>query len=424
MELVLEGYKQTEVGLIPEDWLVKTIEEISVIDPENLSNSTNHNFVFEYISLEDVNNGILKGTSEIIFRNAPSRARRVIKKGDILISTVRPNLKSHFFVNQFIKDWVCSTGFAVIRTNGSTNNKYVYNHFFGRIINHQIDNLITGSNYPAISNKDVRTLKIPLPPTLKEEQAIATALSDVDAFISSLDELIAKKKAIKQGAMQQLLTPPDKGGKRLPGFDGEWEEKMLGELCEKIQDGNYGESYPKRDEFISFGIPFLTSKAIGKNGILIESKIDYISLGKHKELLKAHLQIADILFTNRGASVGAIGYVDKRISHGNIGPQLTLIRANKSMVSSRFLFHSLKSDSVQKQINSNDSGSAMNFFGIGETSKFKIQFPLKIEEQKAIAQIFSDMDAELEQLEAKKVKYQQIKQGMMQELLTGKTRLV
>ena len=102
----------------------------------------------------------------------------------------------------------------------------------------------------------------------------------------------------------------------------------------------------------------------------------------------------------------------------------TLIRINKSLVTSRFLFHSLKSNYVQKQINSNDSGSAMNFFGIGETSKFKIEFPTTIKEQNAIAEILSDMDAELEQLEAKKVKYQQIKQGMMQELLTGKTRLV
>ena len=69
-----------------------------------------------------------------------------------------------------------------------------------------------------------------VPPTLKEQKAIATTLSDTDALIAGLEKLIAKKKAIKQGAMQQLLTPPHKGGKRLPGFDGEWEEKRLTEL--------------------------------------------------------------------------------------------------------------------------------------------------------------------------------------------------
>ena len=87
------GYKKTEVGVIPEDWEVKTIGEISDVDSENLASSTNSNYHFNYISIEDVDNGILKSKTELIFHNAPSRARRIIRKNDVLISTVRPNLK-------------------------------------------------------------------------------------------------------------------------------------------------------------------------------------------------------------------------------------------------------------------------------------------------------------------------------------------
>ncbi len=251
----------------------------------------------------------------------------------------------------------------------------------------------------------------PPSPPKAEQQAIATALNDADNLIAALEKLIAKKRAIKQGAMQELL-------KQKEG----WEVKKLGEICDKIQDGNYGESYPKSNEFLNSGVPFLTSKAIGKDGVLKINLIDYISFDKHLELNKAHIQLNDILFTNRGASVGAIGYVDKRIDGGNIGPQLTLIRTNNRLANPLYLFQYLKTDIFRKQIIGKDSGSAMNFFGIGQTEKFIIPLP-PIQEQTRIAQILSDMDNEIFKLEEKLAQYRQIKQGMMQVLLTGKIRL-
>lgn len=198
----------------------------------------------------------------------------------------------------------------------------------------------------------------------------------------------------------------------------DWDSTSLKECCVKIQDGNYGESYPKQNEFISIGIPFLTSKAIGKDGILIESKIDFISNEKHNLLQKAHLSLDDVLFTNRGASVGAIGYVDKRICHGNIGPQLTLLRSKSDIIYPKFLFHAMKSDYVSNQIKSNDSGSAMNFFGLGETSKFSFPLPPTLTEQKAIATALSETDELISNLEQLIAKKKAIKQGAMQQLLT------
>ncbi len=208
---------------------------------------------------------------------------------------------------------------------------------------------------------------------------------------------------------------------RFPSYKGNWEESRLGNVCVKIQDGNYGGDYPKSDEFVKEGVPFLTSKAIGKDGVLIEDKIDYISNEKHQLLKKAHLQLNDVLFTNRGANVGAIGFVDKRISHGNIGPQLTLFRCKQEAIIPSYLKQIMTSNFVVKQVRSQDSGSAMNFFGIGATSKFKLVFPT-LPEQEKIASFLSAVDKKIAQLSRKKELLEQYKKGVMQKIFSQQIR--
>ncbi|MBC6477973.1 MAG: restriction endonuclease subunit S [Hormoscilla sp. GM7CHS1pb] len=211
---VPEGYKQTEVGVIPEDWQVNKIGEIANVDPENLTAKTYAEYQFKYISLEDVDRGTLKGYSEQVFSTSPSRARRVLRYGDVLFSTVRPNLKSHLLFNKDDDDWVCSTGFSVLRCqNNLSIAAFLFFHLFSGNINKQIETLIAGSNYPAINSSDVRKLEMAVP-EVEEQRAIAQTLSDVDGLIAALDKAIAKKRNIKTATMQELLT----GKKRLPGF--------------------------------------------------------------------------------------------------------------------------------------------------------------------------------------------------------------
>lgn len=202
---------------------------------------------------------------------------------------------------------------------------------------------------------------------------------------------------------------------RFPEYSGEWEENRLGDICLKIQDGNYGANYPKADEFVDEGVPFLTSKAIQNNTIL-RSKIDYIPLEKHKQLKKAHLMLNDVLFTNRGSNVGNIAYVDEYVSNGNIGPQVTLLRTNE-FVMPIFLFQYMGSSLFQKQVKSQDSGSAMNFFGIGQTLKFKVKLPPKQEQQK-IAAFLTAVDTKIEQLSEKQVLLGEYKKGLMQKIFS------
>ncbi len=207
-----KGMKPSELGGIPEDWDVKAIGDISNVDPENLGSSTAKEYEFEYISLEQVDTGKLLGTTHYKFENAPSRARRVVKQGDVLLSTVRPNLKSHLFVGNEVRDLICSTGFSVVRSgNRELDSEFIYHHLFCHVINNQIEMLISGSNYPAINSNDVRALKVAVP-CIKEQTAIATILSDMDREIQSLEQRLAKTRQIKQGMMQELLT----GRTRLP----------------------------------------------------------------------------------------------------------------------------------------------------------------------------------------------------------------
>lgn len=207
-----KGYKSSDFGLIPEDWNIVCIQEVGVVDPENLSVNTQRNYAFNYISLESIDAGSLLETTKHTFSTAPSRARRVLRFNDLLVSTVRPNLMSHYFIANEVQNLIGSTGFSVIRCKQQKFcAAYLYQHLFHSVINKQIDMLITGSNYPAINSTDVKSLKFPVG-GLEEQTAIATILSDMDAELTALEQKLAKFRDIKQGMMQQLLT----GRIRLP----------------------------------------------------------------------------------------------------------------------------------------------------------------------------------------------------------------
>lgn len=201
-----KGYKGSELGQIPEDWEIYRLSDVSLIDPENLNSSTSHDYQFEYISLENVDRGILLGTTTQIFSTSPSRARRVVRCGDILISTVRPNLMSHYYFNKAQRDVVCSTGFSLARPiESKLNGLFFYYHLFGKIINNQIDKIVIGSNYPAINSNDVRNFKL-MVPSLKEQHSIVKIFEQLDAEIAQRTTQLKKLQFIKQGMMQELLT--------------------------------------------------------------------------------------------------------------------------------------------------------------------------------------------------------------------------
>ena len=392
-----KGYKQTEVGVIPVDWEVKTLEDVSDIDADNLSSSTNPNYHFKYISLEDVDCGTLRNITDTVFNNAPSRARRRIKKNDILVSTVRPNLKSHLLIAEEVSDWICSTGFSVLRCKEDmAQSGYVFNHLFASIINKQIENLVTGSNYPAVNSKEVRALRIPLPPTKSEQTAIATALSDADALIESLGKLIAKKRDIKLGTMQQLLT----GKKRLPGFSEDWEVKRLGDIFHVTRGQVLAMTKTTKESIGEYKYPVYSSQT-KDNGLA----------GYYKDYLFENC----ITWTTDGANAGDVKYRAGKFYCTNVCGVLE----NEEGYSNLCVAAILNSVS-RKYVSYVGNPKLMN----NVVADIRLGIPSHIEEQTAITEVLSNMDAEIKALEKKRDKYKMIKQGMMQELLTGKTRLI
>jgi type I restriction enzyme S subunit len=204
MQQLLTG--ETRLPGFSGEWEVKQLGDVVDTDPENLGSDTRPDFSFNYIALEDVDQGLLKSHSEQIFALAPSRARRRLRANDVLVSTVRPNLQSHLHFVESTGTWVCSTGFCVVRCHaGAMHPSYVFSHLLASYLNRQIDTLLTGSNYPAINSGDVRALQIPVP-EYGEQTAIATVLSDMDAELSALEARRDKTRALKQAMMQELLT--------------------------------------------------------------------------------------------------------------------------------------------------------------------------------------------------------------------------
>ncbi|SBS63560.1 restriction endonuclease subunit S [Vibrio atlanticus] len=188
------------------EWNRYSLSDLVDIDRKSLGKKTHEDFEFKYISLSDVAGGVIsKDLENVVFSNAPSRARRILQDGDILLSTVRPNLKGFAKVTRSYSECIASTGFSVLTSKKQVSADYVYQYIFGAHITGQIDSLVVGSNYPAINSSDVGGLKVYCP-TYNEQQKIASVLTAADKEIELLEEKLAHLKQEKKALMQQLLT--------------------------------------------------------------------------------------------------------------------------------------------------------------------------------------------------------------------------
>lgn len=380
-------------------------------DYENLGASTDSDYSFRYITLENVDNGKLLKYINCTFSSAPSRARRVVHKDDLLISTVRPNLHSHYKVDNDVADVICSTGFCVIKTDETRLDcNFLYSLFNSNIIDKQIELIVTGSSYPAISSNDIRKLIIPLPP-LSEQRTIAAALTSADEYITALEKLITKKRSVKKGAMQELLT----GKLRLPGFDGEWVEKSIGESGIKLLSGYMFQSltYIKTGRYKIVTIANVQQNKLDTSNC---SVIDLLPADIQEHQL---LNRGDILISLTG-NVGRTCIVDKELLLLNqrVGV-LSNIACDKT-----FFYYVLQNTRFITEMVISAKGGAQPNLSNKDIYMYEFGLPSTAAEQTAIAAVLSDMDAEINALTTKLEKAQFIKQGMMSELLTGRIRLI
>lgn len=397
------GYKQTEVGVIPQDWDIEPLRcDVTLLSGQHVLAqhcNTSGDGVPYLTGPADFPSGKIQLTK---FTNRPTT---LCKAGDILV-TVKGSGSGTLV--EADDSYCISRQLMAIRVK-EWNAKFL---FYSLLYNASKIKTSSTGLIPGLSRFDILDQEIPLPPTLAEQEAIAEALGDADAFIESLEQLISKKRQIKQGAMQELLT----GKRRLPGFSGEWETKRLGDIAE-IQSG---------------GTPSTTQPQFWDGDVLWCTPTDITALKGHKYLSDTSRKITlqglkcssaemipakSIVMTSR-ATIGecAINQVPVSTNQGfkNLIPF--------ESVDVEFLYYLLLTK--KQEFISLCGGST--FLEISKTQlfTFEVKLPATKEEQTAIATILSDMDSEITALEEKLAKASQIKQGMMQELLTGRIRLL
>lgn len=402
------GYKMTEVGVIPEDWEVKTLGEIGDVRmcKRILKHQTRELGEVPFFKIGTFGAKADAFISRALFEEF-RRKYSFPKRGDILISAAGTIGRSVVYdgTPAYFQD---SNIVWIENDETKATNAFLWHCYQVTkwVISH-------GGTVARLYNSNLKTkINVPIPP-LAEQRAVAAALSDVDALLKGLDRLIAKKRDLKQATMEQLLT----GKTRLTGFSGEWDVKKLGEIGKFIkgrgvtkdqtQSGNlacvrYGELYTHHNDIVrsfnSWISPEVASTAI-------------------------RLKQGDILFAGSGETKEEIGKCAAYIGEAEAyaGGDIVILRPENS--DSIFLGYYLNTGSIVKQKASRGQGDAVVHISSTALSNVMCKIP-PLAEQTAIATVLSDMDAELAALEARREKTRQLKQGMMQELLTGRIRLV
>lgn len=409
------GYKMTEVGVIPEDWEVKELSSISAIKsgkrlPKG-SLVTSSKTSYPYIRVIDMNMGYLN-LSNIMYvpeNVQPMISKYIISKNDIYIS-VAGTLGLVGKIPEEL-DGANLTENANRITEIQCNRDYLMYYMMSPLIQNVIEAERTIGAQPKLALQRIRDFYIVLPRDNREQTAIAAALSDVDSLISALTKKIEKKKAIKQGLMQQLLT----GKKRLSGFNDKWKSMLLGDIAE-VKDGTH-----QTPQYVkSGGKPFYSVENVTADDF---KNVKHISLEEHKALTSNYrIEKGDVLMTRIG-SIGCCKYVDWDVD-ASFYVSLALLKINEKY-DSKFISYLSNIKSFKEEVMLNSLVFAIpQKINLGNISLIKVYIPTSKAEQTAIANILSDCDSEIAELEEKRDKYKEIKQGMMQQLLTGKIRLI
>lgn len=413
------GYKRTEVGVFPEDWGVHSLGTLGQF--KNGINKGKQDFGrgFPFVNLMDVF-GVPKISKTLGFGLVSSsqgeREAYSLLSGDVLFvrSSVKPEgVGLMSLIPEALPNTVFSGFLIRYRDGGALALEFKEYCFWDASFRNRLIASSTVSANTNINQDALRSLRIAFPPNKSEQRAIAEALSAADGLLVALDALIAKKRAIKQAAMQQLLT----GKTRLPGFTGEWESKRLSELGQFLKGAGVA-----RADARSGSLPCI------RYGEIYTVHSDYIRdfhswISRDVASSSTRLQRGDLLFAGSGETKAEIGKCVAFVQEGEAyaGGDIVILRPRG--VDSTYLGFVLNSETVNRQKASLGQGDAVVHIGAKALAQVSVRIP-SADEQAAIAQLLVDMDSEIGVLEHRRDKTRAIKQGMMQQLLTGRVRLV
>lgn len=396
------GYKQTEVGIIPEDWQQFTLKDACERISVGLATSVTQHYrssgvpIIRNLNIKD---GFFDGRDMLYISEqfAKANASKSAKGLDVLTVHTGANLGDTCVLPEKFHN--CQTFTTLITTPRKEllSPQFLCLHMGSTKGKNELARLQTGGGKGNLNTGDLKNYRIEIPP-LPEQRAIAEALSDVDALLDGLERLIAKKRDLKKAAMQQLLT----GQTRLPGFSGEWDVKPLGDAAEIVMGQSPSSlNYNSKGD----GLPLIQGNADIVNRRTI-SRIFTTQITKRGKA-------GDILMSVRAP----VGEVSRATFDVCLGRGVCAIRFPND-----FLYHYLIF--LEPNWAKHSKGSTFDSVNSADVNTVEIRVPTDSAEQTAIATILSDMDAEIAALEARRDKTRALKQGMMQELLTGRIRLI
>ena len=431
---VRAGYKQTEIGVFPDDWKLKRLQDISpsqsvglVINPSTYfdDNGTVPMLVGSNIEENRINWETAKRITTESNKSIPASQLRA---NDLV--TVRVGEPGTTAVVPPELDGCNCASMMIVRQHPSFNSQWLSYMMNSKIGIAQIRNVQYGTAQKQFNISDAINFIYPVP-SLTEQEAIATALSDADALIKALEQLLTKKRQIKLGVIHELLM----GKRRLPGFEkklgyqeteagvipADWTTLALENAAINLVRGPFGGAL-KKAFFVEKGYKvYEQGNAIYETS---EAGDYFIDLKKYKELERFRVQPGDFIVSCAG-TIGRIYRIPKEAPEGVINQALLKISINPLKINEAYFLAVFKSNSFQERIKENTHGGAMqNLVGMDVFRKTLLPSPPTLAEQTAIAEILSDMDAEITALEGKLSKARQVKAGMMSELLTGRIRLI
>lgn len=424
------GYKQTDVGLIPKDWDIRRASQIGnpvrggSPRPAGDSRYFDGSFIpwLTVAALTNIPSSrlVVTGTATCLTEEGALRSRTLFP-GTLIIA----NSGATLGVAKVLGIKCCANdGIAAILSLDKSVSVQYLAHFINTKTNYLREVVATGNGQPNLNTELIGNFQFPFPPTRGEQEAIAEALNDSDALIESLEQFIAKKRQIKRGAMQDLLT----GNKRLPGFSDAWKSRPLGELFDfsggysasrdqLSSEGHYylhyGDIHGSSKSFIDVGaesqiIPRLDIplKRIGRLSLLEDGDVVFVDASEDDEGTSKHLVIVN---TDNAPFISGLHTI--------------VAKSKTAELDHGYQRHCFQTADVKQQFRFFAVGTKVSGISKSNIGRITLSVP-SIPEQTAIATVLNDMDAEITALGTKLSKALHLKQGMMQVLLTGKIRLI
>jgi type I restriction enzyme S subunit len=425
MELTKTRFKQSEVGMIPEDWEICQFKDVADKNVKwsitggpfgsNLKTTDYTDSGVQIIQLQNIGDGCFHDESIIFTSEAKANELKScnIFPDEIILSKMGdPVARACFVPEKAVRFIMASDGIRLVVDENRFSKYFVFTYINSKYFRNKAIEVSTGSTRQRIGLPKLKSIAFIKPP-LTEQKAIASALSDVDELIAKLEKLIEKKKAIKQGAMQALLTPKE-----------DWKEFSIFELADNRKDLFDDGDWIEAEHITDSGIRLIQTGNIGVGVFKEKDAKKYIYEESFNRLNCKLLQAGDLLICRLADPAGR-ACIFPEIGERRVitSVDVTIFRPLESKVNRIFLMNVLSTPNWFKQVTERVGGTTHKRISRGALGKLKVKLPI-INQQNVSAEILSDVDNEIFAYEKAKSKIERLKQGMMQELLTGRTRLV